>query len=37
MKVDTVLPIWYDHIQTLIYVSVSSYIEFPHLTIAVDI
>ena len=34
---DTVVPVWYDHIQTLIDASVSSYIEFPHLTITVDI
>ena len=37
MIVDTVVPVWYNHIQTLIDVSVSSYTEFPHLTVSTDI
>ena len=37
MTVDIVVPVWYNHIQRLIDVSVSSHIEFPHLTVTVDI
>ena len=37
MLVDTVVPVRYDHIQALTDVSVSSYIEFPYLTVTDDI
>ena len=37
VTVDIVVPGWYDHIQTLFDVSVSFYIEFPHLIAIVDI
>ena len=37
MTVEIVVPVWYDHIQTLIDVSVSFCIELPHLIVIVDI
>ena len=35
-SVDTVVPVWYDHIQILIDVNVPCYIEFLYLTATID-